>query len=159
MTRYIKTMAVGALLAIAATAHAGDNVVVVTAKGQKAFDADKVRIDLTDTGISVVGTSALGTTYAFDDVKMIMLQLNAASVQNVAANDNAQLTLTVAADGSEMRVNGWDAAQTVALNVFDTAGRAVLHQSGWNGQAVSIQSLPHGVYVLKVGTRTAKFRK
>lgn len=80
-------------------------------------------------------------------------------VFNVNADSKPTLTLTVSTDGTEMSFNGWDSNIAAPLYVYDAGGRSVLHCEAWRGETVSISALAKGVYVVKAGEHTAKFRK
>lgn len=154
-TRIIVTIA---LLVTALGAYADDVVTVVTQNGQKSYSMDKLsRIQLNEDNLMVVETNEKGTTYAFDDVQRILISLDATAVNDATAD--GKLTLTVSTDGTEMCVDGWDSSQMASLRVYDASGRSVMHSERWQGETIDISSLPQGVYVVKAGTHTAKFRK
>lgn len=161
MKQHSKLAATLLLMALTATAaQAQDKIVVETTSGQTTYDMDKVsRISIADAAIKVVETTGEGTTYAFDVLQRIVLNTGTNAIETPAAEQTGRLTLTVSADGTRLRVNGWAASDTAALQLFSTSGAAVLTQDGWTGQVVDISGLPHGVYVAKVGGHTAKFRK
>lgn len=157
--RYIKSITLATLLALSLNISADDKVIVVTSNGEKAYAIDKLaRIEIGD-DLVVVDTSDKGTTYAFDEVQKIVVSLDATSVADVNAGNAQQLTLTVAADGTLITVNGWNDGETATMDVYDTGGRSVLHKASWKGEPTDVSALPHGVYVLRVGTHSAKFRK
>ena len=58
-----------------------------------------------------------------------------------------------------MSFNGWDSNIAAPLYVYEAGGRSVLHRETWRGETVSISALAKGVYVVKAGEHTAKFRK
>lgn len=158
--KHIKATALAALLAFTLGTQADDKVVVVTANGQTEYNtSDVARIEIGDTQLKVVAADGTGTTYAFDEVLRIALSADGTGISTPTAAAAARLTLTVSSDGTQMRVNGWDAQQTAPLTVYTTNGAAALHFDAWSGQAVDITALPSGVYVVKAGKHTAKFRK
>lgn len=145
---------------LALGAHADDKVHVVTKTADNAFATDEVqRIDFAGDALNVVSTDGTSTTYAFDEVVKITFEDESTAIQAVTAPQKARLTFTIANDGSTLTVNGWDTAAQTSLQLYSVSGANVATQPGWNGQTVDISQLPHGVYVLKVGNRTAKFRK
>lgn len=153
-----RIIAILALLATALGTHADDVVTVVTQNGQKSYDMDKLaRIELGEDDLVVVGSDEKGTTYAFDKVQMILISLNTTALND--ATTDSKPTLTVSADGTDMSVNGWDSNIAAPLYVYDAGGRSVLHREAWRGETVSISALAKGVYVVKAGEHTAKFRK
>ena len=158
--KHINKMLLAPLLALSMAAQAGDKVTVVTTTGAKAYDISTVeRINVGGDALSVVCSDGNSTTYAFDEVTRIVISGDATAISEVSADDNAQLTLSVAADGTWMRVNGWDNTQTTALSIFTTNGQTALCLDSWHGGVVDIAALPHGIYVVKAGQHTAKFRK
>lgn len=155
-----RIIAIAALLVTALSAHADDVVTVVTQNGQKAYSMDKLsRIQLNEDDLTVVDTNEKGTTYAFDNVQRILISLDATALNDATADSQPALTLTISKDGTEMCVDGWDSSQVASLRVYDASGRSVMHSERWQGETIDISSLPQGVYVVKAGTHTAKFRK
>lgn len=145
---------------VALGAHADDKVHVVTKSADNAFAISEVqRIDFAGDALNVVSTNGESTTYAFDDVVKITFDESSTAIQTVAAPGQGRLTFTVANDGTTLTVNGWDSSAQTSLQLYSVGGANVASQAHWSGQSVDISSLPHGVYVLKVGNRTAKFRK
>ena len=61
----------------------------------------------------------------------------------------------------DLVVVGSDEDSNIAapLYVYDAGGRSVLHREAWRGETVSISALAKGVYVVKAGEHSAKFRK
>lgn len=150
--------AVASLLAASATAD--DKVVVVTASGENSYPIGEVqRIDFSAGALTVLKTDGEGTTYAFDQVKRIVFDQAPTSIEKPAAMQQQRLTLTVSADGSTLRVNGWQQGQSASMELYSAGGGSVARQKGWSGETVDIASLPHGVYIIRVGNQTAKFRK
>ena len=58
-----------------------------------------------------------------------------------------------------MSFNGWDSNIAAPLYVYDASGRSVLHREAWRGESANISALAKGVYVVKAGEHSAKFRK
>jgi len=58
-----------------------------------------------------------------------------------------------------MTVGGWQQGETATLELFDVAGHTLTQRAAWHWESVDISSLPSGVYVLRIGSHTAKFRK
>lgn len=153
-----RIIAILALLATALGTHADDVVTVVTQNGQKSYNMDKLaRIELGEDDLVVVSSDDKGTTYAFDKVQKILISPNTTALNDATAD--SKLTLTVSKDGAEMSFNGWDSNIAAPLYVYDAGGRSVLHREAWHGETVSISALAKGVYVVKAGEHTAKFRK
>ena len=154
-----RTMALAALLSLTLGSQADDKVAVVTKKGKTTYAIENVARIAIGNDLSVVTSDGKTTTYAFDDVQRIVIGDDATAISSVAQDGSATLTLAVASDGSSMTVGGWQEGQTATLELFDVAGRAVMRQAAWHGETVDISSLPSGVYVLHIGSHTAKFRK
>lgn len=152
-------MALAALLSLTLGSQADDKVAVVTKKGKTTYAIENVARIAIGNDLSVVTSDGKTTTYAFDDVQRIVIGDDATAISSVAQDGSATLTLAVASDGSSMTVGGWQEGQTATLELFDVAGRAVMRQAAWHGETVDISSLPSGVYVLHIGSHTAKFRK
>lgn len=160
MKRTGKLLLVATAAMLATSALADDEVIVVTTTGEKAYAIDQVqRIDFTGDALNVVLVDGDGTTYAFDEVQKIVFSAVATAITKPTALTQERLTLTISADGSWLRVNGWNTDQTATLQLYATSGATVAQQAQWNGESVDISALPHGVYILKIGSHTAKFRK
>ena len=56
-------------------------------------------------------------------------------------------------------MNGWGDRGAAPLEIYSIGGGREVRIGEWNGTAVDVSSLPHGIYVLKAGSETAKFRK
>ncbi len=57
-----------------------------------------------------------------------------------------------------MSVRGWQ-GDKAAVSIYALNGQRVLGLTGWNGSDIDISGLSQGVYVIKVGDKSAKFRK
>lgn len=156
----IRKIALASLLALSLGSWADDRVKVVTKQGTQTYSMDKLtRIDINDDALKVVATNGGNTTYAFDDVQTIVIALETTAVNSATADSATPMTLTVSADGTQMSFDGWDASQQAKLAIYDTTGCAVMQQATWHGETLDISQLAHGVYVVKAGTHTAKFKK
>ncbi len=151
-----------AVLAMLVTATYADNenISVVTANGTTSFDIESVgRIDFSEAGITVVSTDNGETTFAFEEIRKIVFSETETGIQPQTVVRKSKLTLTLFDSGRQLRVNGWTADKATELTVFALTGERTVQKGGWNGETVDISSLPHGVYVVKVGNEVAKFRK
>lgn len=156
----IKRIVLASLFTISLASQADDKVKVVTTQGTTTYAMDKLtRIDVGSDALNVVATNGSGTTYAFDDVQKIVIALEATAVNPTSEAAATPLTLTVSPDGTLMTFGGWNVNEQVSLAIYDAEGRVVMQQASWCGDAVDISQLAHSVYVVKVGTHTAKFRK
>lgn len=148
------------LTSLPAAVHADDGIHVITKTADNAYSIDAVqRIDFTGDQLNVVATDGTSTTYAFDQVVKITFSSTTTSLQTPASLKSQRLTFSVASDGSSLTVNGWDSSATASLQLYSVAGTSVMDLAHWSGQTIDLSSLPHGIYVLKVGQLTAKFKK
>ena len=69
----------------------------------------------------------------------------------VCSNSDDYSALVILASGKVV------AGQTPLYEI--KGGRSVLHREAWHGETVSISALAKGVYVVKAGEHTAKFKK
>lgn len=153
--------ALSVLAALCTAASADDKVVVVTKQGNQTYDMNAVdKIDISGTSLKIVETNGSGTTYAFDSILKIMLTDGTDGIGNTETEQSQnKLTVTVFTDGNTLRVNGWNDSVSAMLDIYDLNGKKLVHAMEWNGQDINISSLPKGIYILKIGTNTAKFRK
>ena len=144
----------------ALSASADDNVTVVTASGETPYAMESIsRIDFSETGITVVAQDKEGVTYAFDEIRKIVFTTTPAGIEPMTTAQKSKLTLTVADGGRSITVNGWGDRGAASLEIYSIGGGREVRIGEWNGTAVDVSSLPHGIYVLKAGSETAKFRK
>ena len=114
--------------------------------------ADSPVIKFADSRL-VITVSESATEFEIANVKKFYFNESPTGISQAAA---AALQFDYA-DGRVLRVSGTDAA---AVQLYDVAGRVVATQTVENGAAaVSVQTLPAGVYVLKVGTQSVKITK
>ncbi|MBR1725082.1 MAG: T9SS type A sorting domain-containing protein [Muribaculaceae bacterium] len=146
------------LLGVAGTALAQDHVQVVTSGSEFNYGLDDVqRIEFTQEGINVVRSDDMGDLYLFSDnlERIVLHPTIETSVQTVKTEP---MTLFVARDGSHVSVRGWQ-GDKAAVSIYALNGQRVLGLTGWTGGDIDISGLPQGVYVIKVGDKSAKFRK
>lgn len=148
------------MLLSASTVMADDKMTVVTASGESPFEMESIsRIDFSDAGLTVVSEGEAGVTFAFDEIKKIVFSTTPAGIEPMTAVQKSKLTLTVANGGQSVSVNGWGDRGTAPLEIYSIGGCQEIKIGGWNGSSVDVSSLPHGIYILKAGDETAKFRK
>lgn len=157
----IKKLLILMLLGTAATAHATDVVRVVAGGVNKDYHTQNVaKIEFAEDGINVIRTNDTGDTYLFsDEVEKIQFHPeNPSAITTVKTGDAEAMTLFVARDGSYVSVRGWkgDKAQ---VSIYAINGQRVLANGNWTGGDIDVSSLAHGIYVIKVGDKSAKFRK
>ena len=145
-------------LGAAGTALAQDHVQVVMGGEQFNYALDDVsRIEFVQEGINVVQSDEQGDTYLFADnlERIVFHPTIETSVETVKTEP---MTLFVARDGSHVSVRGWH-GDKAAVSIYALNGQRVLGLTGWNGSDIDISGLSQGVYVIKVGDKSAKFRK
>lgn len=94
--------------------------------------------------------TALGTHA--DDVVTVVTQNGQKSYDKLARIELGEDDLVVVGSDEDSNI-------AAPLYVYDAGGRSVLHREAWRGETVSISALAKGVYVVKAGEHTAKFRK
>ena len=58
-----------------------------------------------------------------------------------------------------VNLKNWDNAHPAKLMIFSIDGQCRMVIDEWNGEAVNVQSLAQGIYLLNVNNKTYKFRK
>lgn len=146
------------LMVIAAfcTAVADDKVQVVLGDRAMTYNVDDVlRIGFEELGVTVYLTEEGGDTYLFGGLDRILFHPTNTAVQQVTEN---QMKLFVARDGSFISVRGWDGKQA-NVAIYSVNGQRVFSAKQWRGADIDVSGLAHGVYVISVGDKSAKFRK
>lgn len=146
------------LMAVSAfcTAVADDKVQVILSDRAMTYNVDDVlRIGFEELGVTVYLTEEGGDTYLFGDLDKILFHPTNTAVQQVVEN---QMKLFVARDGSFVSVRGWDGKQA-DVSIYSVNGQRVFSAKQWQGTDIDVSGLAHGVYVIKVGDKSAKFRK
>ena len=87
-----------------------------------------------------------------DDVVTVVTQNGQKSYDKLARIELGEDDLVVVGSDEDSNI-------AAPLYVYDAGGRSVLHCEAWRGETVSISALAKGVYVVKAGEHTAKFRK
>lgn len=161
-----KTIILLALLSLmqwqTALADGGDNLVVKTTTGAKSSPLDNIRrIDFTETGISVVGNSLQADTYAFEDVTSISFGSTTTAIDAVSTGKAAtgKLLLYVPKDAGILTVKGWATGSEADVVIYTTTGAVTQKLKGWKGENIDVSNLPKGTYIIKVGSKAAKFNK
>lgn len=67
------------------------------------------------------------------------------------------ITVCLSPDRQSLRVEGFELGNT--LEIYAVSGRKMIARTAYNGQSVSVSSLPSGIYVLRIGTSVKKFAK
>lgn len=100
--------------------------------------------------------TALYTTDINNVKKLLFYNPTAAGINKPTAN-NAELSLVV--DDDQVSLKGWTAGNIARAVIYSTSGQAFYNEANWDGSAISISSLPKGVYILTVNNNSYKFRK
>ena len=155
-----KTTLMAFLLSATLPVCADDNVTVVTSAGETPYPMESIsRIDFSDAGITVVASSGDEVTYAFDEIRKIVFSTTPTGIEPMTTVRKSKLMLTVTDGGRSVRINGWGDRGAASLEIYGLNGGKEVNVSGWDGSVVDVSSLSHGIYILKVGSETAKFRK
>ena len=145
-------------LGAAGTSLAQDHVQVVVGGDKLNYALDQVqRIEFVQEGINVMHSDDLGDTYLFTDnlERIVFHPTIETSVETIKTEPMA---LFVARDGSHVSVRGWQGDKAV-VSIYALTGQRVLGLNDWRGGDIDISGLSQGVYVIKVGDKSAKFRK
>lgn len=161
MRKTITMLFLSMLAALPMAAQDDKDLVVETKAGtSQTFNISGIqRLDFSNQGVTVVSKDKDGTTFAFDDIKKITFVSAANGISQIKTEGATGQTIFISNDGNSLTVKGWNPAQYADVSVFSVGGARVLEAKGWNGQTVNISALPSGVYVVRVGNKTGKFRK
>lgn len=144
----------------ALSVNADDKVTVVTVSGETPYEMESIsKIDFSDAGLTVVSKGESGVTYAFDEIKKIVFSNTSTGIEPMTAVQKSKLSLTVDNAGLSVFVNGWGNRGSARLVVYSMSGGTEVNIGEWNGTKVDVSSLPHGIYILKVGNEAVKFKK
>lgn len=93
--------------------------------------------------------------FEIEEVKKFFFEIVGTGINPV---ENAEAVRYDYTDGRNLRISG--ATGVAAVQLYDVAGKVVATQQVDNGAAsVNLQTLPAGVYVLKVGAQSMKISK
>ncbi|MGI6223643.1 MAG: T9SS type A sorting domain-containing protein [Prevotella sp.] len=120
---------------------------------------DVQRIDFSSTGITVVEDSETGTAYAFDEIKKITFTTYSTGISQIRTDSKSAKRIFISSDGARLTIEGWDASKYADLSIYSVNGARQMAIGNWNGQSIDITGLPHGIYVVKAGNNSGKFRK
>lgn len=143
-------------------AFATDVVTVTTTSGgSTGYDVDAItKIAFDDSALNIVSSDSEGTTYAIDEIKSIVFGEGTPSAVEALKTDKvSKITVFVPRDGNSLMVKGWDSTEATRLEIFGTNGALVQRNDKWCGQQVDISALPSGIYVVRIGNKTAKIKK
>ena len=80
-------------------------------------------------------------------------------IRSVSGKVNPSLLLRLTNKGNLLHVDGWDKFKSIQADIYKVNGTEVKSFKQWNGEDIDISSLPHGVYIIKLGSQAAKFNK
>lgn len=156
------TMLLFSMTAILPMTAQSDKSMVVETKnsGTQQFNLSDIRrLDFSNEGVSVVSVDKDGATFAFDDIKKITFGSATNGISQIKTEGAPGQSIFISSDGNDLTIKGWNPSVYADLSIFTVGGAQLLNEERWNGQPVNISSLPKGVYVVRVGKRTGKFRK
>lgn len=146
------------LMSSAGYCYAQDYVQVVAGGLQLNYELEKLsRIEFAQDGINVVASDETGDLYLFDD-NLEKIVFHPTKETSVATITDKQMTLFVARDGSHVAIRGYEGGKTT-VDIYALTGQRMLTLRDWNGNDIDVSGLTQGVYVIKVGNKSAKFRK
>ena len=144
-------------LGAAGTALAQDHVQVVVGGEELNYALDNVsRIEFVQEGINVVQSDDAGDTYLFAD-NLERIVFHPTIQTGIATVKDDPMTLFVARDGSYVSIRGYK-GEKAPVSIYAINGQRVLGLN-WSGGDIDISGLSQGIYVIKVGDKSAKFRK
>lgn len=149
-------------LLLSSGAFAADLVTVTTISGVSiGYDVDAItKISFDDSALNIVDSNSEGTTYAIDEIKSIVFgQGEPSAVETLKTDKVSKITVFVPRDGNSLIVKGWDSTEAARIEIFGTNGALLKRNDKWCGEEVDISALPSGIYVVKIGNKTAKIKK
>lgn len=146
------------MTAIACHAQQGDNVVVNTVSGKKVYQTESVsKMTFKGGKLTVEQKGAAADVYDMADVTNVTFDLTS-GIGKVKA-DGGRLTISSAPGSHVIHVDGYDGSRQYAVAVYSASGTVALRIDRWTGAPIDVGTLPSGVYILKIGESTIKFRK
>ena len=149
-------------LLLSGSMFATDLVTVQTTSGESTgYDVDAItKIAFDDTALKIVASDSEGTTYAIDEIKKISFGKGSPSaVEGLKTDRVSKITVYVPRDGNSLIVNGWEGNEATRLDIYGTNGALMQRNDKWRGEQVDISALPSGIYVVRIGNKTAKIKK
>lgn len=123
-----------------------DNVIELAKIGKLTFGAD---------GFSVVRTDGTATDLGYANVRSIKFKNLTTGIDALKRNDAEGIALHY--DGQSLWAEG-DGAIGAAAAVYSVNGQRMAGTE-YDGSRISVESLPKGVYMFKVGGKSIKFAK
>lgn len=119
-------------------------------------DIDKITFE----GASMVITPKTGSqkTIALTAIKDFKFTPNSTTSLLTLQNE-AEVGPKISVKSGIIKVEGWDTSRTATLSVYSVGGQQMLSISEWKGADIDINTLPKGVYVIKIENQTTKIRK
>ena len=139
-----------------------DKILIDAGSNSKLYAVSDIRrIEFNERDICVVETTENGTVFAFEEIRKIVFNPSEAdAIESVAMpSQRDNISLFVSSDGNSITVRGWDYARTASMELYSVSGERLVSQKQWSGETISVSNLPPGVYIIKIGKQSAKFRK
>lgn len=149
-------------LLMSGSVFATDLVTVTSASGESTgYDVDAItKIAFDSSALKIVASDSEGTTYAIDEIKVIKFGKGSPSaVEGLKTDKVSKITVYVPRDGNSLIVNGWEGVDATRLDIYGTNGALLQRNDKWRGEQVDISALPSGIYVVRIGNKTAKIKK
>ena len=138
-----------------------NSMVVAGSTGEKTFAlSDIKRISLNSDAMTIVSRAADSQTFAFTDVRKVFFTAATTGIGQLSKTTApAPTALRLSADGTTLSVEGWDKTRRTTVDIFTVNGVKVSTFANWNGADIDIATLAHGVYIVRIGDKAAKFNK
>ena len=143
------------------SAHAQDQMLVTmndgTAEQKYALvDVGKLFFDTEN----VFVTQKAAATNSIPLTSILSIKFVDSTVTGLRTHDTVEknnLRIAIAAD--IITIYGWNSKEKTTAAIYAASGTMVWTDRKWNGNTISTQSLPKGVYILKINNQTFKFSK
>lgn len=156
MKTFLMTLATLALTGSAAQAQVRMLVYPTTSAEATAFSlSDVTKLTFGESDLFVHAAKST-TTFPLEGVRCIKFDGLVDAISPVVSNLDARLKASYA--NGVITISGWQGGETRA-EVFSLSGYKQLSVARWNGNSISVEALPKGVYLLRINSFTYKFVK
>lgn len=121
---------------------------IVTEETSMTPVADLQKISFSEGNMVVTKKDGTTSTTALSAISRIYFAEDATGIQTITDNDQ------FAWDGKSIKVNG-----TGKVKVFLPSGAIVTNGTFTDGQRISLESLPTGIYIIEIGNQSFKIAK
>lgn len=153
---FLLTAAAFALTASAAQAQVRMLVYPTSGTEATAFNLDDVTKLTFGESQLFVNAAKTQTAFSFEGVRCIKFDGLTDDISPVISNGETRLKASYA--NGVITLAGWQGGETRA-EVFSLSGYKQLSIARWNGNSISVEALPKGVYLLRINSFTYKFVK